>query len=128
MDKQAFLKLNIEEQINFYNDEIAKGKSFTKISHEIGISKSISEKFKNHGYKLIDGTFKAVNKAEQNSNSKQSIPQIKELEKSKKTSRTIVIDKKLWKQLKIYAVTNDTTISEILEVQARKFLSKNKDK
>jgi hypothetical protein len=116
MDRETFLKIDIEKQINFFNDEIKKGKSFTGVSKEIGISKSISEKFKKYGYRLIDGIFKLENKSEQ---------EVKESKISNKSSRTIVIDSDLWKQLKIYSVVHDTTISEILEQQANDFLKKN---
>ncbi len=114
MDRQSFLNLDIDKQIEFFNDELSKGKSFTKISKELGISKSISEKFKKHGYKNIDGLFQLQSKSIQENTAP-----------IKRDSRTIVIDTDLWKQLKIYSVVHDTTISEILELQARNFLKKN---
>ena len=117
MDKQTFFNLDIEKQIQFYNDEITKGKSFTKISKEIGISKSISEKFKKYGYRLIDGFFQLENKSEQKI--------IKASPIVERSNRTLIIDTDLWKKLKIYSVIHDTTISKILEDQAIQFLKKN---
>lgn len=116
MDKQIFLNLTVEKQIDFYNDELKKHKSFTGISKEIGISKSISEKFKKHGYRLIDGIFQLENKSKH---------EVKETTTSEQKNRTIVMDNNLWKQLKIYSVVHDTTISKILEQLARDFLKNN---
>lgn len=115
MDRQSFLNLDIDKQIAFYNAELSKGKSFSKISKELGISKSISEKFKKHGYTVIDGVLQLESK---------SIQEEKETAPIQRSSRTIVIDTDLWKQLKIYSVVHDTTISEILELQAINFLKK----
>jgi hypothetical protein len=116
MDKQTFFNLDIDKQIAFFNNELSKSKSFTKISKELGISKSISEKFKKHGYTIIDGLFQLEKKLNQEAT---------ELNQIKRSSRTIVIDTDLWKQLKIYSVVHDITISEILEKQAKDFLKKN---
>jgi len=116
MNKETFLNLDIGKQIEFYNDEIKKGQSFTKVSKNIGVSKSISEKFKKYGYRLIDGFFQLENTIE------------KEVEKSKTTkrcSKTIMMDSDLWKELKIYSVINDTNISDMIEQLAREFLKKN---
>jgi len=54
MLKEEFLQLTISKQINHVNDIINKGGSLTSICKELGISKSISAKFKNHGYILKD--------------------------------------------------------------------------
>ena len=57
MDREDFLKLSLIEQIDFFNSRMKNGYSMTKITNELGISKSISEKFKKNGYKLIENQF-----------------------------------------------------------------------
>lgn len=125
MDKVTFLALSISKQIDYYNKEISIGKIFTAISKEIEISKSISEKFKHHGYKLQDEKLNFIGTEDKiiNSNkAKKKIPAEKK-GKSKETtsiavreSKTLVMDKDLWKRLKIYSIINDITISDVVEI------------
>ena len=135
MDKVTFLALSIAEQVEYYNKEMGQGKSFTAISKDIGISKSISEKFKHHGYKLEDGKLNFIGTEDKiiNANkTKKKIP-VEKKGNSKDTtttaareSKTLVMDKDLWKRLKIYSIINDTTISEVVENLVRDFM-KDKD-
>ncbi|MFQ9249275.1 MAG: hypothetical protein ACLR3R_18660 [Clostridium paraputrificum] len=55
MEREVFLNLSISEQVDYFNTKMENGLSLTKVAKEIGISKSISEKFKKHGYNLING-------------------------------------------------------------------------
>lgn len=50
MVREDFLNLNIDEQIDFFYSELRRGSSITKISKTLGISRSITSKFKKHGY------------------------------------------------------------------------------
>lgn len=55
MNKKEFQDKTLINQVNYYNEKMKQGQSLSKISKEIGISKSISSKFKSHGYNLING-------------------------------------------------------------------------
>lgn len=135
MDKVTFLDLSIAEQVDYYNKEMGQGKSFTAISKEIGISKSISEKFKRYGYKLEDGKLNFIGPEDKNIkvNKAKKKTSVEDKVKSKETttaaareSKTLVMDKDLWKRLKIYSIINDTTISDVVENLIRDFM-KDKD-
>jgi len=58
MDKREYLKLTIEEQVNYINQEMKQGKSLTATCKELLVTKSSTlAKFKKHGYKLINGQY-----------------------------------------------------------------------
>lgn len=153
MNREFFLDLSITEQIKFYNDGLSKGMSLSSISREIGISKSISEKFKKNGYVLVDNQLvksnditinettatatksdlvdtKTVSSNIGNSNSNSSITPKKANKGRPKTQNdskqhSIVIDNDLWKELRIYAIKNDTEASLVIEELVKNFLKNN---
>lgn len=58
MDKKEFKSKSIVERIEYINSEMKKGKSYSAICRELGISKgSLGTTLKNHGYKLIDNQY-----------------------------------------------------------------------
>lgn len=145
MDRENFLKLDLEEQINYFNKNIKEGLSISKVAKNIGVSKSITEKFKKYGYILKENgyvkeqnsiTDKKLKKTEKTN----FISSDKEIKKdndiiSKKEKRvgrpkrkitgekhTIIIDPELWKDLRIHALKFTTTASEIIESLVDDFL------
>lgn len=53
MNKDKFNELNIDEQIKFFNKELEKGNSLSKICKSIGIGRStVSDRFKKINYKF----------------------------------------------------------------------------
>lgn len=150
MDREIFLSKSVIEQIQYFNSKLESGMSISKISKEIGISKSITEKFKKNGYILknnqlvcIDSTKKtsSPNKTTSNKNKEIQRDNLEEVKKniekplekkvSKKgrppknnnsSSHSIIMNNKLWKELRIYAIIHDTDVSLILEKLALDFL------
>ncbi|EPY6473100.1 hypothetical protein ACWO4B_003825, partial [Clostridium sporogenes] len=60
MDREEFLNLTIDKQIEFFNSELMNGKSIVKVSKNLGISRGITSKFKRYGYTLKDNQFKNI--------------------------------------------------------------------
>lgn len=51
MDKTAFNKLKLQEQVQYINDQLVLGLSVTKVCESIGIDRStVRKRFKNGGY------------------------------------------------------------------------------
>lgn len=154
MNREEFLDKNIYEQINYFNEKLRTGISISKISKEIGISKSITEKFKKNSYILKDNQFvnvdlklstnnestqKNTSKPKENKNDQlsQSIiedkpsiidtPKLKGRPKKTNNSsnHTISMDTDVWKKLRVYGIMNDKDVSEILEKLTIAFLEEN---
>lgn len=146
MNREKFLDKPLIEQIDYFNDKLKTGMSISKIAKEIGISKSITEKFKKNGYILQDSQFICANSNSFTNNvPKERNVEIKSLSikeeplniefpklkgRPKKinnsSNHTISIDKDVWKKLRVYGIMNDKDVSEILEQLAIEFL-KNKN-
>ena len=167
MDREIFLNKSVIEQIEYFNSKLETGMSISKISKEIGISKSITEKFKKNGYTLKDNQLVCINTSEKTSspnkttsnknkeikkNNKEIKKNNKEIKKNNKeikknnleevkkpiekkvskrgrphknnnsSSHSIIMNNELWKELRIYAIKNDTDVSLILEKLALDFL------
>lgn len=67
MDREIFLNKSVIEQIEYFNSKLETGMSISKISKKIGISKSITEKFKKNGYTLKDNQLVYINTSEKTS-------------------------------------------------------------
>lgn len=153
MDREIFLNKSVIEQIEYFNSKLETGMSISKISKEIGISKSITEKFKKNGYTLKDNQLVCINTSEKTSSpNKTTSNKNKEIKKNNKeikknnleevkkpiekkvskrgrppknnnsSSHSIIMNNELWKELRIYAIKNDTDVSLILEKLALDFL------
>jgi predicted DNA-binding protein YlxM (UPF0122 family) len=57
MNRNEFRVMEVPEQVSYINKYMAEGKSLSAICKEIGMSKSISEKFKHYGYVLQDNQY-----------------------------------------------------------------------
>ena len=73
MDKEEFLKLNIEEQVQFINDKTITGLTVSKVAQELNISESVIRRImKKNNYKFnrinkiysLDGITEAILKEE----------------------------------------------------------------
>ena len=139
MDREIFLNKSVIEQIEYFNSKLETGMSISKISKEIGISKSITEKFKKNGYTLKDNQLVCINTSEKTSSpnkttsnknkeiKKNNLEEVKKpIEKkvskrgrppknNNSSSHSIIMNNELWKELRIYAIKNDTDVSLILE-------------
>lgn len=146
MNREIFLNKSIIEQIKYFNSKLETGMSISKISKEIGISKSITEKFKKNGYTLKDNQLVCINTSEKTSSpnkttsnknkeiKKNNLEEVKKPIKKKvskrgrppknnnSSSHSIIMNNELWKELRIYAIKNDTDVSLILEKLALDFL------
>lgn len=160
MDREIFLNKSVIEQIEYFNSKLETGMSISKISKEIGISKSITEKFKKNGYTLKDNQLVCINTSEKTSSpNKTTSNKNKEIKKNNKeikknnkevkknnleevkkpiekkvskrgrphknnnsSSHSIIMNNELWKELRIYAIKNDTDVSLILEKLTLDFL------
>ena len=146
MDRDIFLNKSVIEQIEYFNSKLETGMSISKISKEIGISKSITEKFKKNGYTLKDNQLVCINTSEKTSSpnkttsnknkeiKKNNLEEVKKpIEKkvskrgrppknNNSSSHSIIMNNELWKELRIYAIKNDTDVSLILEKLALDFL------
>ncbi len=129
MDREIFLSKSVIEQIQYFNSKLESGMSISKISKEIGISKSITEKFKKNGYILknnqlvcIDSTKKISSPNKTTSNKNKEIQKGRPPKNNNSSSHSIIMNNKLWKELRIYAIIHDTDVSLILEKLALDFL------
>ena len=146
MDREIFLNKSVIEQIEYFNSKLETGMSISKISKEIGISKSITEKFKKNGYTLKDNQLVCINTSEKTSSpnkttsnknkeiKKNNLEEVKKpIEKkvskrgrppknNNSSSHSNIMNNELWKELRIYAIKNDTDESLILEKLALDFL------
>lgn len=143
MNKIEFQKKPLIEQINYYNEKMSQGQSMSNISNEIGISKSISAKFKGHGYELIDNKYILQGNQEPQSHQeppkekkviiapvKTSPPVVTVLEdvgakilpQGERVNSNISLDVELKKQLQIHGIIHDTTLSDIINVAATVYL------
>ena len=154
MDRENFLSKSILEQIDYFNEKLRSGLSITKISKDIGISKSITEKFKKNGYVLQNGQLVYVNSNSLRNNKSNNENTSKEIEKeyiettssfikeetskveapkikgrpkkaNNSINRSISIDKDVWKNLRVYGIMNEIDVSEILEQLAIDFLKEH---
>lgn len=126
MDREDFFKLSLTEQIDFFNSRMNDGYSITKIANELGISKSISEKFKKNGYKLIENQFINSNKIENQTKEHRAVQKIgrgRPLRTDDNSKHTVIMNDKVWQELQIYAIRNKTTVSRLLEKLAKGFLN-----
>lgn len=126
MDREDFLKLSLIEQIDFFNSKMKNGYSMTKIANEIGISKSISEKFKKNGYKLIENQFTNSNPIEKQTKEHRAVQEIGRGRPSRTDDNgkhTVIMNDEVWQELQIYAIRNKTTVSRLLENLAKGFLN-----
>ncbi|NNU75315.1 hypothetical protein [Clostridium estertheticum] len=58
MNKKEYFKSTLEEQVNYINQKMNEGKSFNDTCKEILLLKgAVLNKFKKHGYKLIEGQY-----------------------------------------------------------------------
>lgn len=58
MNKHEYYKLNLQEQVNYINNQLVEGKSLNATCKEMLIAKSsILAKFKKHSYKLVGGKY-----------------------------------------------------------------------
>ncbi|MCB2358171.1 hypothetical protein [Clostridium estertheticum] len=58
MNKKEYFKSTLEEQVNYINQKMNEGKSFNDTCKEILLIKGgVLNKFKKHGYKLIEGQY-----------------------------------------------------------------------
>lgn len=121
MVREDFLNLNIDKQIDFFNYELRKGSSITKISKKLGISRSITSKFKKHGYILKDNQFKTIEPKEI---CKDEIKVGRPKKNNKSSKHTIIFNDNVWTDLRIKSIKEHTTASEILENLAINFLYK----
>ena len=143
MDKVEFQKKPLIEQINYYNDKMLQGQSMSGISNEIGISKSISAKFKGHGYELIDNKY--ILQGDKEPQSPQEQPKEKKvivaptetpppvvtvleevkaniLPQCERVNSNISLDVELKKQLQIHGIINDMTLSDIINEASKMYL------
>jgi len=148
LNKEEFQKLPLNEQIDYYNEKMLQGESMSKISSVIGISKSVSAKFKEHGYKLIDKQYILQDAQESQSlplgvtpNPTQSdqkqpkekkaivTPKINSLPvdieiapQNGRVNSNISLDIELKKELQILGIRNDKTLSDIINEAAATYL------
>ncbi|MCB2309427.1 hypothetical protein LGL08_23055 [Clostridium estertheticum] len=144
MDKIEFQKKPLIEQINYYNEKMSQGQSMSNISNEIGISKSVSAKFKSHGYELIDNKYilqgnKEAQRHQEPQKEKKVIlaptktppPVVTVSEEIKakilpqggaRVNSNISLDVDLKKKLQIHGIIHDTTLSDIINVAAAMYL------
>ncbi|KLE14146.1 hypothetical protein [Clostridium sp. C8] len=126
MDREDFLKLSLIEQVDFFNSKMKSGYSMTKIANELGISKSISEKFKKNGYKLIENQFIKSNPIEKQTKENRAVREIGRGRPSRtddNSKHTVIMNDEVWQELQIYAIRNKTTVSRLLENLAKEFLN-----
>lgn len=119
MDREQFLSLDISKQIEFFNAELMNGSSVNKISKSIGISRSISSKFKKHGYILKNNQFSSIEPKKIET----KIGRPKRTDKSSK--HTVIFNDDIWTELRIKSIKEHTTASEILESLAEDYLNKS---
>lgn len=149
MEKEEFKALSVKKQIDYINENFKNGKSLNETTKELGVSKSISEKFKKHGYVLKEvlGVKQYVEGRMENPYEDPSLKQgnlfetaattekVKEVPLEKRNPgrpakqnlarHNITIDDTVWKKLAMYALLNDTTVSELLGKMAQRFLEEN---
>ncbi|MDS1005253.1 hypothetical protein P9J83_17450 [Clostridium sporogenes] len=121
MIREDFLNLNIDKQIDFFNSELRRGSSITKISKTLGISRSITSKFKKHGYELKDNQFKIIESKEICAD---EIKVGRPKKNNKGSKHTVIFNDDVWTDLRIKSIKEHTTASEILESLAINFLYK----
>lgn len=145
MNKEEFQKKPLPEQINYYNDKMSQGQSMSRISNEIGISKSISAKFKGHGYELIDNKYilQEPQSHQERPKEKKAIiaptktppPVVTGLEEVRanvlpqgrdRVNSNISLDVELKKQLQIHGIIHDKTLSDIINEASAIYLKKFK--
>lgn len=121
MTREEFLNLTIDRQIEFFNSELINGKSISKISKNLGISRGITSKFKRYGYALKDNQFKNIEPKEIYTDEiKVGRPQ----KNNNSSKHTVIFDDDLWIDLRIQSIKEHRTASEILESLAIKYLYK----
>jgi len=136
MNKQEFQALKIEEQINFINKNLKLGISISRTCREIGISKSVANKYKSHNYIIVDNQY-TLTPPSTSPNQQEvatdiiSTPKVKSVKKPiigrpKRTTKfkkiTTEIDFILYKQLKHYCIDNEINMNKYIEELLRKNL------
>lgn len=128
MTGEEYKKLDIDERVKFLNIELKKGNSlsyvFTKI---LGVSKSQSSIIKKNGYNFINNQF--IKSGEQPERPKPKNIELKNTvhvgrpsSDVEKISATLNLNKKEYKVLQVYALLNDTNVSEIVNDFMSKFI------
>ncbi|MGU9537449.1 hypothetical protein ACQX0N_00435 [Clostridium tepidum] len=118
MDREEFLNLTIDKQIEFFNSELINGKSVSKISKTLGISRGITSKFKRYGYVLKDNEFTTIEPKEI------EIKVGRPKKNDEKSKHTVIFNDDLWVDLRIQSIKEHRTASEILESLATEYLNK----
>ncbi|MBY6889753.1 hypothetical protein HYH68_18575 [Clostridium botulinum] len=118
MDREDFLNLTIDKQIEFFNSELLNGKSVSKISKNLGISRGITSKFKRYGYVLKDNEFITIEPKEI------EIKVGRPKKNNDKSKHTVIFNDDLWVDLRIQSIKEHRTASEILEGLANEYLNK----
>ncbi|MBN3348735.1 hypothetical protein CF050_18160 [Clostridium botulinum] len=118
MDREEFLNLTIDKQIEFFNYELLNGKSVSKISKTLGISRGITSKFKRYGYVLKDNEFITIEPKEI------EIKVGRPKKNDDKSKHTVIFNDDLWVDLRIQSLKEHRTASEILETLTTEYLHK----
>lgn len=121
MDREEFLNLTIDKQIEFFNSELLNGNSINKISKNLKISRGITSKFKRYGYLLKDNQFKNIEPKEICTD---EIKVGRPKKNNDKSKHTVIFDDDLWIDLRIQSIKEHRTASEILESLATEYLNK----
>lgn len=134
MNGDEYKKLNIDERVKFLNLELQKGNSlsfiFTKL---LGVSKSQSGIIKKNGYVFVNNQF--VKFKELPGCPKPKNPEFKNPVRVgrppsdvEKCSANLVLNKKEYKLLQVYALLHDISVSGIINDFITRFVkSKNLD-
>jgi hypothetical protein len=120
MDANKYKELSIDKRVEYLNSELKNGNSlsyiFTKI---LGVSKSQSSIIKKNGYMFIDNEFvKSEEQSEcpelRSTELKNTIHIGRPSSSVEKISATLNLNKKSYKVLQVYALLNDTNVSELV--------------
>lgn len=118
MNREEFLNLTIDKQIEFFNSELLNGNSINKISKNLKISRGITSKFKRYGYVLKDNEFTTMEPKEI------EIKVGRPKKNDDKSKHTVIFNDDLWVDLRIQSIKEHRTASEILESLATEYLNK----
>lgn len=128
MTGEEYKKLSIDKRVDFINSELEKGNSLSHIFKELGVSKSQSGIIKRNGYDFINNKYiKNIEQQEEQIN----FPKVKEITFKKtgrplssieKSSVTLNLNKKEYKVLQVYALLNNTNVSDIVNNFMHEFI------
>lgn len=136
----AFLSYSIEEQVIIINELMRTLGSLSKAAEEVGVSKSIGGKYKKYGYVLENGQYikgenfneEKVKKISPVAPVDASSPKVEKNKLGRKpkegnwSKHNITIQDEVWQELQVYCIYNKTTISDLLNDLAKKFIKKEK--